>query len=87
MKEDWEVYEFLDGETNFYVSNLEEDVEFFINIINRYLKQYGDYSLISVVEIIYHDSDFKDYDFLSNLPFALYEEEDNGLNSFIIERL
>jgi len=89
MKEEWKIYEFEDGDTNFYVSNLEEDeVFFFINIINRYLRQYGnEYEIISVAEIVYHDSEFKDYDFISNLPFIIYLKEDNGLNSFVIERI
>jgi hypothetical protein len=85
MKEEWRIYEFEDGDTNFYVSNLADDMEFFINIINRYLKQYGDYSLISVAEIIYHDTDSKDYDFMSDLPYSLFLEEDKGISSFIIE--
>jgi len=78
MIEEWKIYEFEDGDTNFYVRNLEEDyVGFFINIINRYLRQYGEYELISVAEIIYHDSEYKDYDFMSNLPYSLYLLEDN----------
>ena len=86
MKEEWKIYEFEDGDTNFYVSNLEEDyVGFFINIINRYLEQYGEYALVSIAEIIYHDSDSKDYEFMSNLPHSLYLQEDNT-NSFVIEK-
>jgi len=87
MKEEWRIYEFEDGDTNFYVSNLADDMEFFICIINRYLRQYGnEYELISVAEIVYHDCEYKDYDFMSNLPHSLFLQEDKGISTFIIER-
>ena len=86
---EWNVRD-LDGCCIFSISNFNEDDLFdYLNTIQQYILQLGmgDYSVLSIGIVEYHDSELKDLDIITDFPysyFSLFNPDWNGAIEIIL---
>lgn len=71
---EWNVSD-LDGCCIFSISNFNEDDLFdYLNTIQQYILQLGmgDYSVLSIGIVEYHDSELKDLDIITDFPYSYF---------------